>query len=223
MDGQMSSPSHLVQQRAFDAYLNPLKAAIFGKQNERLEYLMDSYFKLSAEMRTGVIAGLFFTCFLTFLGVIVLYISALNSLQKNLDNAFQMANTLRDTSLSYLANKQKFKELEEKLTNAGHGGSMVSVLESKTKSLNLTTAGFPPQVPVTDFPSSHPLAEKFQSAKVEFRVSNISLKKIMDLVIAVESTDNMFKVSSLKIKGLYQNKLYFDVVLEVEGAVSKSK
>jgi len=35
-----------------------LKQWIFGKQNERMEFIMDSYFKLSPEQRSGTLIGM---------------------------------------------------------------------------------------------------------------------------------------------------------------------
>jgi len=49
------------------------------------------------------------------------------------------------------------------------------------------------------------------------------LKKIIELVIAVENSPQMYKVSSLNIKGTYQNKVFFDAALEIEGLALKNK
>ena len=118
-------------------------------------------------------------------------------------------------------NQQQFLDLEQKLEAANQGLVVISVLEQKAKELGLATSGFPPQLPTTEFPEGNPLASKYQNAKVEFRVSNVSLKKLIDYVIAVEGTPNMLRVTSLKIKSLYQNKLYFDATVEVEATVAK--
>ena len=111
--------------------------------------------------------------------------------------------------------------LEQKLEAANQGLVLISVLETKAKELGLATSGFPPQLPTTDLPAGNPLADKYQNAKVGFRVSNLSLKKIADYVIAIETTQHMLRVSSLKVKSTYQNKLYFDATFEVEGTVAK--
>ncbi len=96
-----------------------------------------------------------------------------------------------------------------------------SAIPSTVRTSPRSHASQAPQLPTTELPSFNPLAEKFQNAKVEFRLSNASLKKIVDYVLAIENAPHMLKVTSLKIKALYQNKLYFDATLEVEGIVSK--
>ena len=215
MEGQQTSPKSLAQ------WMVPVRTAIFGRQNERLEFLMDSYFKLPPEGRTGVLVGgaVFGALFLV--GIVVLYLAALGSLQGRLDSAFEATNKLREAHTSHSMIKQKFTDLEQKIAAANQNLIPISVLEQKAKELGLAASGFPPQLPVTDLPVNNPLAEKYQNAKIEFRVSNVSLKKIIDFVIAIESTPHMLRVTSLKVKALYQNKLFFDATFEVEGTVAK--
>lgn len=207
--------------RRYQQWLVPLRTAIFGRQNERLEFIMDSYFKLPPEGRTGALVGGFAAGILLLAGIVALYIAALGNLQANLDEAFEATNKLREAHTAHAMNKQKFTELEAKLESANQGLVLISVLETKAKELGLSTSGFPPQLPTTDLPSDNPLSSKYQNAKVEFRVNNVSLKKIADYVIAIESTPHMLRVSSLKVRALYQNKLYFDATFEVEGTVAK--
>jgi len=199
----------------------PIKNFVFGKQNERLEFLMDSYFKLSNESRTGLLVGGIFASITLVISLIVSYMIGLNMLQAQLDTAFSASNQLRDLGGAYASSKAQLMNLEQRINQANEGFVMVGVLEKKAKELNLNTSGFPPQLPVTDFPTNNPLSEKFQNAKVEFRVSNASIKKILDYIVALESTPNLLRVTSLKIKGLYQDRMYFDASFEVEGTVLK--
>lgn len=205
----------------FAQLLAPLRAAAFGNQNERIEFLMDSYFKLTPEWRSAVIVGGAFGGFLVVALTISLYIAALGSLQSNLDQAFEATNQIKNLKNSYMVTKQKFNDLESKLEAANENLMLVSALETKAKELGLNASSFPPQLPITDLPGNNPLSTKYQSAKFEFRVSNASLKKIVEFVVAIENMPHMLHVTSLKIKGLYQNKLFFDAAIEVEGTVTK--
>ena len=213
--------SNAIPRKGLSQWGAPIRSLIFGKQNERLEYVMDSYFKLPPEGRSTAILGGVVLGVMTLIAIIATYIAALGSLQSRLDEAFEATNQLREAHTGHLLTKQKFSDLEQKLQASTEGLVLISVLEQKAKELGLTTSGFPPQLPTTDLAAGNPLAEKYQNAKVEFRVNNASLKKIMDYVIAIESTQHMLKVGSLKIRGLYQNKLFFDATLEVEGIVTK--
>lgn len=201
--------------------VQPVRNLVFGRQNERIEFVMDSYFKLPPEGRTAVLVGGFVLGVLTLIGLVAVYVGSLGSLQGRLDQAFEATNKLREQHSSYQLTRQKFTDLETRLASANQNLVLISVLEQKAKDLGLSTNGFQAQPSVTDLPPNNPLSDKYQSAKVDIRITNASLKKIIDFVIAVESTPHMLRVSSLKIKGLYQNKLFFDANFEVEGTVAK--
>lgn len=208
-------------QKNFSNLFAPVRTAIFGRQNERIEFLMDSYFKLTPEWRSAVLVGGVFASAVGLLGIIAIYIAALNGLQGRLDQAFEATNQIKQYKHSYAVTRAKFNDLEQKLEQANQNLVLISVLETKAKELGLEASSFPPQLPTTELAANNPLSAKYQNAKVEFRVSNVSLKKIVDFVIAIENLPHMLHVTSLKIKGLYQNKLYFDATFEVEGLVKK--
>lgn len=215
MENQETAPKSLSNLFA------PIRTALLGRQNERIEFLMDSYLKLTPEWRSAVLVGGIFLSILSLIGIISIYLAALGGLQGRLDQAFEATNQIKELRNSYLVTKQKFTDFESKLETANQGLVLISVIETKAKELGLSASGFAPQPTTTDLPPNNPLNTKYQNAKVEFRISNVSLKKIVEFVIAVENLPHMLRVSSLKIKALYQNKLFFDATFEVEGLVAK--
>ncbi len=206
-------------------WLLPIREVIFGKQNERIEYFMDSYFKLPAEGRTAVIAGAFLLAGLTVFGFIALYLSALTNLQTRLDQSFQAMNTLRAKQVEYTVTKKRFDELEKRIANVTSSLQIISLLNDKSKSLGINEF---PGINKADKPSSEKdfirntlLSDKYKTVRSEFRLSSISLKKIIDFVVAIESDDKMLRVSDLRIKGLFQNKLFFDATIAVDSIEPK--
>jgi hypothetical protein len=217
----MSTAAAPATPKRLAVFTNPIKNIVFGRQNERIEFLMDSYFKLSPEGRTSVIVGGVLGAALFLILVVALYLAALGNLQRKLDEAFAATNKLRELQQSYAVVDTSFRSLSQQVSAANEGLAFIPVLEQKAKELGLTASGFPAQLPRVDLASTNPLATSFQNAKVEFRLSNAPLKKIIDLVIAIESTPHLLRVTSLRIRALYQNKLFFDANLEVEGLVTK--
>lgn len=208
----------------FPRWLLPVRDAIFGKQNERIEYFMDSYFKLPQEGRTAVVVGAFLFAGLTVFGFIWMYLSALSSLQSRLDDSFLAMNKLRAKQVDYAVTKRKFDELDKRIANVTSSLQILTLLEDKAKSLELQISGNTKTDKASsekDFIRGTLLAEKYKATRSEFRVSNVSLKKIIDLVVAIESDDKMLRVSDLRIKGLYQNKLFFDATFAVDGIEPK--
>ena len=111
--------------------------------------------------------------------------------------------------------------MEERLNAGGESASMISIFEQKTKDLGIANASFPPSVPTSELAVGHPLADKYQSARVEFKVNNLGIKKILEMAIAIESAPQLYRIVAMKIVALYQNKLFFDAIFEVEGFTSK--
>jgi len=201
-------------------WLLPFRDLIFGKQNERIEYFMDSYFKLPPEGRTAVLGGGILLAALLVLSFIGIYLSALSGLQSRLDESFQAVNKLRAKQVDFAVTKRKFDELDRRIANITQSLQILTVLEEKAKSLELQISGNNKSDKPSgekDFIRGTPLADKFKATRSEFRVSNVSLKKIVDFVVAIESDDKLLRVSDLRIKGLYQNKLFFDATFAVDG------
>lgn len=207
-------------QGSIPKWLLPVREAIFGKQNERIEYFMDSYFKLPPEGRTAVLAGGILLAVLLVVSFIGIYLSALSGLQARLDESFQAVNKLRAMQVDYAVTKRKFDDLDKRVAGVTERLQVLTLLEEKAKSLDLQISGNNKSDKPSnekDFIKGTPLADKYKSTRSEFRVSNVSLKKIIDFVVAIESDDKMLRVSDLRIKGLYQNKLFFDASFAVDG------
>jgi hypothetical protein len=201
-------------------WLLPVREVIFGKQNERIEYFMDSYFKLPPEGRTAVVAGGILFAILLVIGFIGIYLSALNGLQSRLDESFQAVNKLRAKQVDYAITKKKFDELDRRISNVTQSLQILSLLEEKAKSLELQISGNNKTDKASsekDFIKGTLLADKYKATRSEFRVSNVSLKRVIDFVVAIESDDKLLRVSDLRVKGLYQNKLFFDATFAVDG------
>ncbi len=208
-------------QETWKEWKEKLRSSLFGRQNERVEAAIDFYFRLSPDARTGLFAGSAAGAVVLILGILALYIGGLRSLQGNLDGAFSASSEIQTLKRTDGAVKERFTDLQERLTAAAQGLALVSVLDDMAKEMGLSASGFPAQLPLTEFTPPNPLAGKFQTAKVEFKIANASIRKLVEFVLAIESTPHLLRVSQLKIKGLYQNKQLFDASLEVEATVSK--
>lgn len=200
-------------------WMLPIRDAIFGKQNERIEYFMDSYFKLPPEGRTAAIASGIVLAILIVLAFVGAYITALNRLQSRLDESFEAVNNLRDKQIEFAVIKKKYDELDKRLSGVTQSLQILSLLEEKAKSKGLQISGNnKAEKPSTekDFIRSSLLKDKYKPMRSEFRISNVSLQKIIDFVVDIESDNKLLRVTDLRIKGLYQNKLYFDAQFAVD-------
>ena len=192
------------------------KQRVLGENNERLDFIMDSFYKLSPQQQTGAILGSFSVVGLVVLGAILFYFSRINNLESQLNQGFDSLHRLRvlsaqykrvDESMRYLkksvnrkTSKLRPKAFFEKI--AGQVGVTLQSLRSEEKE-------------ITD---GSPLAANFKYLKISFRMPKVSLPRMLKFFSEIERSDKTLIVSNLTIRGLYgSKKLYFDVEADVTG------
>lgn len=201
----------------------PLRAAVFGRQNERLEYLADTFFKLSPEARAGIVIGGIGGFFILIVSLILLYVAGLEALQSELDSAYSSINRLRQMEATYTVSKAKFRNLEERFRSSNEGLSLVTIIEEKGKELGIKTS-FPSGQRDSSMGTTlrDSAMKDYRVAQVSFTVENVGLKKIIDFLIELERLPNMLHVNSVKLSRGFTNKLYLDAEIEVEAFVPPS-
>ncbi len=195
----------------------PLRSFVFGPQNERLEYLMDSFLKFTPEQRAAAVVGGIGGFVFFLFAIISMYFAASVSLQNSLDAAFASTNRLKEVQSNYTLARQRFSELESAL-QINHELSLITLVEGKAKEMGITVGDFPSQqdISVPTAPLNTSALKNYRLAKVRFSVNRAGLKKIVEFVVALESLPNRIRVTSLIIKRGFTDKLYLDANVEVE-------
>jgi hypothetical protein len=168
---------------------------IFGENNNRLDYLIENFYRLNHERRSMIIVASIATGVALFIITILLYVVGLFSLQGKLNAAYSNTNALKEFKAPYMAVQGSFDELVNGLKSANSNLSLVSVLDQKAKDLGIQTSGFPAKPLVTKFPSQSPFADQFQKVSVDFKLTGVSLKKMMEYINAIEQMPNKLKIS----------------------------
>jgi hypothetical protein len=207
----------IVENTRLAKWMMPVRVFVFGKQNERLEYIMDSFLKFTPEQRTAAIIGGVGGFVILLVGIVSLYFSAAASLQKELDAAFSATNRLKEVQTSYLLARQKFADLEGAL-QVNQDLSLITLVESKAKEMGVSVSDFPSQqdISVPTAPLNASALKNHRVAKIRFSVNRAGLKKIIEFVVALESLPNRLRISSLTVKRGFSDKLYLDASVEVE-------
>lgn len=205
------SPENLTQ------IIKSAKTLIFGENNSRLDYLIEKFYQLNHERRSMIIFISIISAIILFILVILIYTIFLFSWQNKLNNAFYNMNMLHEFKNPYTVVHKDFQELINKISNANANISMVSVLEQKAKELGIKTSISGNSNPIiTKFPNQNPLAEHFHKETIELKLSEVSLKKIIEYINAIEHMPNKFKVIKFHLISNTSLKLYFDVILTIE-------
>lgn len=204
-------------------YLNQaiqsIRNVIFGENNTRLDYLIESFYKLRYEVRSRIIVGSIFFGILFFISMLLVYFFTMASLQDRLDESYENVNKLKNIKSSYVAINQNFEELTQNIYNNNSNLSLITVLEQKAKDMSIQAQGFPNKPVLSKYPGHSPLQAKFQIASVEFKLMGVSIKKIIEFSNAVEQLPNKLKISKFRLLSTTDAKLYFDVLLTVEAIV----
>lgn len=196
--------------------LDQLKIRMFGPNNERLDFLMDSFNKLDQTQQKGVIASLF----IAVLGFVFLafgiYFSQVSKLKTNLSESFAAIRQLEDLSVQFNQEEKRFDALLKKVQVAtGDLGSFKSHFEqlSRTEAVKISSLN----EKFTIIPDTNPLGKSMNEIKVDVDIDNVSLPKIMRYIVSIEKSGKFMKVSDLKIRSRYGTKLYFDTQMAIKG------
>jgi hypothetical protein len=198
----------------------PLRNLVFGPQNERLEYLMDSFLKFSPEQRAAAVVGGILGFLLLLVGLISLYLGASSALQNDLDFAFSSTNRLKEVQVGHLVAKRRFAELESAL-QINQSLSLITLVEAKAKEMGILVGDFPSQQEISTpaAPLNASALKNHRIAKIRFSVNKSGLKKVVEFLVALESLPNRLRVSSLSIKRSFSDKLYLDASVEIEAVL----
>lgn len=196
--------------------IDQLKIRVLGPNNERLDFVIDSFSKLDQNQQKGVLAGLFATIFFFVFIAFWIYFAQVSTLKNNLSESFEAIRQLESLSGQFTKEEKTFDKLLTRVrSKTGSIGSFKSHFEtiSRKESVNISSLN----EKIVKIADENPLSTEMNQVKVDVDVDNISLPKIMKYIVAIEKSDKFLKVSDLKIRSRYGTKLYFDTQMSVKG------
>ena len=194
-----------------------LRKKIFGANNERIDFLMDSFYKLSPSHRGGVLVGGIGGVALFVLIVVVFYITRVNALQSDLDDSFTALHELQSLKAEYQREDRRFARLVETLKHKTNGIKLKPLFEKIAKDLSTQVEGLSEQK--VNISGENALARKVQEMKVELRFPNISLPRLLNYLVEVEKSNSFLRIQDLIVRGRYGTRLFFDAQASVRGYV----
>ena len=199
----------------FSGSLNVLRRRLFGANNEKLDFFMDSFYKLSPNQRSGVLAGVVGIIALFVFGAVGLYFAQVSRLKNDLAGSFAALHELQSMRSSYEQENKNYDKLVNTIESRTKSMSLKPFFEKIGNDLGVTLEGLNDSK--APLPSDDPLSDKFQEVRVEMRMPNISIPRLMSFLIEVEKSNKYLRVQDLQIRGRYGTKLYFDGQAKVRG------
>jgi hypothetical protein len=199
----------------FSGSLNQVRRRLFGANNEKLDFFMDSFYKLSPSQRSGVLAGIVGVISLFVLGAIVLYFSQVNRLKSELAGSFAALHELQSMKAGYEQENKNFEKLVDTIEKKTKQMSLKPFFEKIANDMGVTLEGLNDQK--APLPAENALSEKMSEVRVDMRMPNISIPRLMSFLVEVEKSNKYLRVQDLQIRGRYGTKLYFDGQAKVRG------
>lgn len=204
-------------------FVENAKLKLFGENNSRLDYLVDHFYSIRPRKRAKIVFYSIIGSVIAFFLLVFVYFWSLHSLQKQLEDAIADTNVLQTLKAPYTQIQGQFSQITSSLQSSNQPSQIVSALDQKAKSMDIQTSNLSGTPPLIGLPSSHPLAKQFKKARIEFSLSNVSLKKIIEYVRAIQEMPNKYRVTKLDISQIFGTRLYFNVNLIVECYVPSAK
>jgi hypothetical protein len=189
-----------------------VRKKIFGANNENVDLLVDSFYKLEPPQRNAAIAGGsvgLVVIVVVFLGV---YFAQLSSLNRELNRRFDALYEIRDLKDSYQVENARFIALESSISGSSSTVRMRPYFEKIANEQGVKIDGLTEsKAPIA---SDNALSAKFQEIRVEMRLNNISIPKLLAFLVEVEKGGGSIRIQDLQVQAKYGTKLFFDAKIK---------
>jgi hypothetical protein len=192
-----------------------VRRRILGANNERLDFLMDSFYKLSPSHQTGVVVGLCAGLALVVIGTFTIYISRINSLENQLNQGFEALQDLRTLSQTYSYEEQRYRELQSLVNRGSSGFRPKPFFENMANQVGVTISDL--RSDEADLPPDSALNKDFRNVVVEFRLPKVSIPRLLKFLGEIEKSGKNLSIHTLQIRSRYGDRLYFETSAKVVG------
>jgi hypothetical protein len=190
-----------------------VRRSLFGANNERIDFLMDSFYKLSPEHQTGVLASVVGMLLVFVLGAFTIYYTRINALEDELNASFDALTEVRSLSSTYEQELKRYQELKSAVSRSASEFKPKPFFESKANQVGVQIADLRSQD--TEIPAESPLAADFRYTQVEFKLPKVSLPRLLKFMEEVEKSNGSLNVHSLQIRTRYGDRLFFETSAKV--------
>lgn len=217
----MSSNSEILEKikGPFHNSLESIKRKVLGVDNERIDFIMDSFYKLAPTERNIVLGGILGFFIIVVLGAVSFYFIQVGSLRKELNQSFEAISELQVLSDEFTRVNQNFNDLITTVERKTKTFKVKPFFEKIAKQYQVNIDALTEQrVALT---ADNPLASKLEQVEIDMRLPKISVPKLLKFLSEIEKSKKFLRVHDLQVRGRYGTRLYFDGQLKVFGYVAK--
>jgi hypothetical protein len=153
--------------------------------------------------------------FLLVVMVFGLYFSLVSHLKNELSSSFAALHELQAKKAMYEQENRNFEKLVDMVERKTKQVSLKPFFEKIANEQGVAIEGLSDSK--SPLPADNPLAERLQEVRVEMRMPNISIPRLLSFLVEVEKSNKYLRVQDLQIRARYGTKLYFDSQAKVRG------
>lgn len=192
------------------------RRTIFGANNEKLDFLMDSFYKLDSQKQSLVLAvGGALIGFVLLLAVWA-YFGGVSRLETELNQSFEALHELKTKNTEYEKVESAYQKLKNDIQRKTSRLEYLGFFEGQAARADLRIVIGREEI--VALPSENPMSQWVSYYDVPFSIPKVSIPKLLNFLSEIEKSGNFFKVKDLEINAIYgEDSLYFKVDTVIRG------
>lgn len=199
--------------------LDSVRRAILGPNNERIDFIMDSFYKLSSKQQIGALIALAVGILVVIGGVFIIYLSRISALETELDVGYKTIQNLRVMAVEYNNENKRFTWLKDNVSRNTTSLRPKPFFERTSKNVGISLNSLRTQD--SPLPPDNLLSNDFSQLTVDFGIPKVSLPRLLKFLGEVEKSKHHLYVKNLEIKARFEDRLYFDSQAKIIGMKTK--
>jgi len=181
---------------------------VFGQNNERLDFLLDSFNKLQPNQQRAALAGSAMAFLLMIMLGIWIYASQVGALRTELSDSFSSLRQFRSLANEFGMENSKFTLLIDSVKSKVDATSYKPFLDQLAKKNGLSLG----QLDERDVAATEdsPMGKELRDVTIDVNFDNVSLPRLLKFLTEIEKSGKYVRIDDLRIRSRYGTKLYFD-------------
>jgi hypothetical protein len=188
---------------------------ILGDNNEKIDFLMDSFYKLEPNQRILVMSGAG-ASLVGVVGIILsIYFSSAAAIENELDEGFDALYSLQAARKKLSSEEKRYTLLLDNIKKKSRSLAIKPFIEKTAKSTDVTIRDLSQRS--SDLPADVILSEKLKFVNANLNLSKVSVPRLIKFLLEIERSQSFLTVDDLQIRSRHSDKLFFDAKLKIRG------
>ena len=191
------------------------KRTVFGANNEKLDFIMDSFLKLEPNQRSAFLVGAGSALGIIVVGVFWLYFSRIGALETELNDGFAALYRLQGLKQEYVVEGRRYNAVVDNVKRKTDRLSLKPFVEKLAQDTQVAIRDLSEKK--EDMPSDITFSSKMKYNTVEVDFNKVSIPRLLKFLIEVERSKKYLTIKDLEVRARYRDRLFFEAEAKVRG------